>query len=163
MDHSPIIDRPPQEEHSERTYRFLLARYGLYSERVTELQKEREVWIRHSIVATFAFFGWIGVYRDTFTETFMLQMFQVQMIYFIPLVFNAGGALRFFFIQRDITRLVTYIAEMERRDLRLPDMICDGPTGRGIRDHHWHWPSIGYWAFISGLSGVVAILLSVTP
>ncbi len=149
-----------QNTLSERDFRFAVEQYGLYAGRVTEFQKEREVWIRHSIIATFAFFGWIGIYRDTFTMTFMLDMFQVQSIYFLPLIFNIGGALRFFFIQRDINRLVQYLAEMEREVLCLPDQICEAPVGRGIRDRHWHAPSIGYWVFIITLSALAAAVLS---
>lgn len=149
-----------QNALTERDFRFATAQYGLYADRVTELQKEREVWIRHSIIATFAFFGWLGVYRDTFSQTFMLEALSLQTIYFVPLVFNLGGALRFFFIQRDINRLVSFLAEMERDLLCLPDAICEAPSGRGIRDRHWHWPSICYWMFITILSALVAAVLS---
>ncbi len=149
-----------QNALTERDFRFATAQYGLYAERVTELQKEREVWIRHSIIATFAFLGWLGVYRDAFSQTFMLEAVSLQTLYFVPLVFNLGGALRFFFIQRDINRLVTFLAEMERDILCLPTQICDAPSGRGLRDRHWHWPSICYWIFISVLSAAVAVVLS---
>ncbi|MBT8457390.1 MAG: hypothetical protein HKO95_16580 [Rhodobacteraceae bacterium] len=149
-----------QDRLTDRDFRFATAQYGLYAERVTELQKEREVWIRHSILATFAFFGWIAVYRDSVTATFMLQMVSLQTIYFVPLVFNLGGALRFFFIQRDINRLVRFLAEMERDVLCLPDEICEAPNGRGIRDRHWHWPTICYWMFITTLSAAAGLVLS---
>ena len=144
---------------TERDYRFAIAQYGLFSDRVTELQKEREVWIRLSIIGTFGFLGWLGVYLESVTSTFMLEMLHLQTIYLLPLVANLGAALRFFFIQRDINRLVTYLAEMERDVLCLPDLICDGPSGRGIRDRHWHWPSIAYWLFIVALSAAVATAL----
>ncbi len=157
-DHITRLER--QAALTDRDFRFATAQYGLYADRVTELQKEREVWIRHSILATFAFFGWIAVYRDSVSETFMLRMLSLQTIYFVPLVFNAGGALRFFFIQRDINRLVSFLAEMEREILCLPDAICEAPAGRGIRDRHWHWPSICYWVFIIALSAVAAGMLS---
>ena len=158
MDAASRIDR--QQALTARDYRFALEQYRLFSERVTESQKEREVWIRHSIIATFAFFGWIAVYVDQLTSTFMLEIVHLQAIYFVPLVANLGGALRFFFIQRDINRLVTFLAEMERRTLCLPDEICDAPRGRGIRDRHWHAPSIAYWVFICLLSALVALVLS---
>ena len=32
---------------SDREFRFTTEQYVLYAQRVTELQKEREVWIRH--------------------------------------------------------------------------------------------------------------------
>ena len=145
---------------SERDFRFAVAQYGLFSDRVTELQKEREVWIRHSIIATFAFFGWLAVYRDSISTTFMLEMVGLQTIYFLPFVFNAGGALRFYFIQRDINRHVIFLTEMERDTLCLHDSICEGPSGRGIRDRHWHLPSILYWVFICLLSLSVALILT---
>lgn len=145
---------------TERDFHFAVTQYRLYADRVTELQKEREHWVRHSIIATFAFFGWMSVYRDTFTMTFMLNTVQIQAIYFLPLLFNFGGALRFYFIQRDINRLVTYLAEMERDTLCLPDEICDAPSGRGIRDRHWHAPSIGYWVVIIILSAIAGIVLT---
>lgn len=145
---------------TDRDFHFAVAQYTLLSNRVTELQKEREVWIRHSIIATFGFFGWLAVYRDSISATFMLEAVELQTVYFIAFVFNAGGALRFFFIQRDINRLVTYLANMERGPLALADVICDGPTGRGIRDRHWHAPSICYWAAVSVLSLAVALFLT---
>ncbi|MEO1790101.1 MAG: hypothetical protein AAFR34_10380 [Pseudomonadota bacterium] len=149
-----------QEALTERDFRFGIAQYTMYAERVTELQTEREVWIRHSILATFAFFGWLAVYRDSVSMTFMLDTVHLNVIYCLPVVFNLGGALRFFFIQRDINRIVQMLAEMERDVLCLPDIICDAPRGRGIRDRHWHWPSIAYWVFITALSGLVAVVLT---
>ena len=152
--------RQRQDALTERDFRFAVTQYGIYADRVTELQKEREQWVRHSIIATFAFFGWIAVYRDNLSETFMLDMIEVQTLYFVPLVFNLGGALRFFFIQRDINRLVRYLGDMERETLCLPKRICEAPIGRGIRDIHWHVPSICYWAAITGLSALGAMLLA---
>lgn len=153
-----LMERPV--DLNDREYRFAISQYVLYAERVTELQKEREVWIRHSIVATFAFFGWIAVYRDNVTDTFMLEMFQLQAVYLTPVVFNLGGALRFFFIQRDINRLGDFLVDMERDVLQLPDAVLNGPAGRGIRDRHWHAPSICYWLAITGFSAVAAGVLS---
>ena len=155
----PAAQRIRQASFTDRDFQFVLQQYRLFADRVTELQKERENWIRHSIIATFAFLGWIGVYRDTFKMTFMLDAVQVQLIYLIPFLFNMGGAIRFFFIQRDINRHVTFLAEMERDHLCLPDEICDAPKGRGLRDRHWHAPTICYWLAIVGLSGVAAVLL----
>lgn len=153
---------PPKDklDVEERAFRFALVQYGQFADHVTNLQSEREVWIRHSILATFAFFGWIAIYSDRVTETFMLGMSQVQAVYFLPFLFNAGGALRFFFIQRDINRHVEFMAQMERETLCLPDEICDAPKGRGLRDRHWHWPSILYWVFITGLSLFMALMLA---
>lgn len=157
--HSHLARQDRQDALSARDYHFLLQQYQLYADRVTELQKERENWIRHSIIATFAFLGWMGVYRDTFKMTFMLDAIQVQLIYLVPFVFNAGGAIRFFFIQRDINRHVEFLAEMERDQLCLPDEICDAPMGRGLRDRHWHAPTICYWVAIMGFSAASAVLL----
>jgi hypothetical protein len=145
---------------SERDWQFALAQYGLFAGRVTELQREREAWVRHSILATFAFFGWLAVYRDDLGMTFMLDRLELQAVLFVPLVFNAGGAVRFFFLQRDINRTVTFLAEMERGTLGLAPAICDAPAGRGLRDRHGHWPSICYWGFIVALSGAVAAWLT---
>lgn len=144
---------------SDRDFRFVSQQYTLLAERVTELQKEREQWVRTSIVATFAFFGWLAVYRDAVVQTFMFGVPELQVIYFLPVVLNAGGALRFFFIQRDINRLANFLVEMERSILCLPDAVCRAPDGRGIRDRHWHVPSIAYWLFITALSGGVAVVL----
>lgn len=151
--------RARQDALSERDYRFALTQYRLIAERVGELQAEREAWIRNSIIGTFAFFGWIGVYRDTVTMTFMLGSVHIQALFFIPLLFNAGGGLRFYFIQRDINRHVGYLADMERDILCLPERICNAPSGRGIRDRHWHMPSIAYWLVIIALSAASAAVL----
>ena len=151
--------RERQNRLTDRDFRFATEQYGHYAERITELQREREAWIRHSILATFAFFGWFAVNQDSVSRTFMLEMLHLQAIYFIPLVFNLGGALRFFFIQRDINRHVEFLVDMERGVLCLPDAICDAPRGRGLRDRHWHWPSICYWAVIAALSALAGIVL----
>lgn len=148
------------DELDAEQFRFATEQYTVFSHRVTELQKEREVWIRHSIVATFAFFGWITVYRDDISSSFMLDMLHVQAIFIIPIIFNLGGALRFFFIQRDINRLVHYLTDMERDVLKLPAKLCDAPSGRGIRDRHWHPPSVAYWLFIITASIVTSIMLA---
>jgi len=148
------------EALEERAFTFACQQYRLLAERAVLLQGEREIWIRHSILATFAFFGWIAVYRDSLAETFMLRMVEVEAIYFVPFVFNCGGALRFFFIQRDINRLFDFLAEMERGMLALPEHLCESMSGRGLRDRHWHWPSILYWVAIVGLSAGVAMILA---
>lgn len=144
---------------TDRDHQFLCQQYGLYFGRTTELQKEREVWIRHSIISTFAFFGWIAVYLDNITSTFMLQMFHLQLIYFLPLIFNLGGAVRFFFIQRDINRHVEYLIVMEQEMIQLPAELANAAHGRGIRDRHWHPPSVLYWLFIISLSSSIIFVL----
>ena len=111
-----------QSALSERDYRFAIAQYGLFSDRVTELQKEREVWIRLSIIGTFGFLGWLGVYLES--RDFDHSCWRCcicRRSTFCRWLANLGAALRFFFIQRDINRLVTYLAEMERDVLCLPD------------------------------------------
>lgn len=145
---------------TERDFRVATEQYGHYADRITELQREREIWIRHSILATFAFFGWFAVNQESVSQTLMLEAYQLQLIYLIPLIFNLGGALRFFFIQRDINRHVEFLVDMERGVLCLPDAICDAPKGRGLRDRHWHWPSICYWAFIAALSALAGAVLA---
>lgn len=164
---SPFAEMPEKpentsirEELSSEQFRFATEQYTVFSQRVTELQKEREVWVRHSIVATFAVFGWIAVYRDDISSSFMLDMLHVRAIFLIPIVFNLGGALRFFFIQRDINRLVHYLTDMERDVLKLPDRLCDAPSGRGIRDRHWHPPSVAYWLFIVATSIIASVILA---
>lgn len=144
----------------DRDFRFATEQYTLFFNRVTGLQGEREIWIRHSIIATFAFFGWIAVYRDNVTDTFMLEMVQLQAIYFVPLIFNLGGALRFFVIQRDINRLVHLLIGMEADVLRLSPVIREYTVGRGVRDRHWHAPSICYWIFIIAFSAGAAAMLT---
>jgi hypothetical protein len=156
-DHPPVPARL-----GDREFRFAMQQYGLLADRVTELQKEREQWVRTSIVATFAFFGWLTVYRDSVVETFMFGTMELQAIYFLPVVLNAGGALRFYFIQRDINRLANFLVEMERSILCLPDALCRAADGKGIRDRHWHVQSIAYWACITGLSGAVALTLGLS-
>ena len=159
---TPLHARPrgPDTDPDGRDFRFALVQYDQFSERVTELQREREIWIRHSILATFAFFGWLGTYMDDLDMNFMLSRVHFQVIYLIPFVFNAGGALRFFFIQRDINRHTQFLVEMERETLCLSDHVCDAPSGRGLRDRHWHWPSVCYWASVCGLSALVAAALA---
>ncbi|MFQ6553826.1 hypothetical protein AAD018_015920 [Aestuariibius insulae] len=144
----------------QRTFRFVLEQYRLFSSRVTTLQAEREQWIRHSILATFAYFGWITVYSSQVAMTFMLGTTELDAIYMLPVVFNLGGALRFFFIQRDINRTVLFLMQMEREMLGLPEEICKAADGQGLRDRHWHVPSIAYWITIIGLSGGVAVYLT---
>lgn len=151
---------PPSDTLNSEQFRFATEQYTVFSQRVTELQKEREVWVRHSIVATFAVFGWIAVYRDDISSSFMLDMLHVRAIFLIPIIFNLGGALRFFFIQRDINRLVHYLTDMERDVLKLPTRLCDAPAGRGIRDRHWHPPSVAYWLFIVATSIVASVVLA---
>ena len=143
---------------SEREFHFATDQYCLLANRVTELQKEREQWVRHSILATFAFFGWVSVNSLEVAQAFMLGADELQLIYVLPLLFNLGGAIRFFFIQREINRIVNFLMELERTTLRLPEWMCNQPNGRGIRDRHWHAPSIWYWALICVSSGVAAIV-----
>lgn len=148
------------EPLTEAEFRFTTEQYVVFANRITEQQKEREVWIRHSIIATFAFFGWITVYRDNISSTFMLEMLHIRAIFLVPVVFNLGGALRFFFIQRDINRLSHYLTNMERNILRLPTHLCDAPNGRGIRDNHWHPPSVLFWLFIIAASALTSVVLA---
>ena len=146
---------------SDREFKFASDQYALFANRVTELQKEREQWIRHSILATFAFFGWVSVNSLEVAQAFMLGESDMQLIYILPLVFNLGGAVRFFFIQRDINRIVNFLVDLEKTTLRLPQWMCDKPNGRGIRDRHWHAPSIWYWVMICICSGVAGIILGI--
>lgn len=157
---NPNTDASNSPPLNEAEYRFAVEQYVVFGNRITEQQKEREVWIRHSIVATFAFFGWITVYRDAISSTFMLESLHVRAIFLVPVLFNLGGALRFYFIQRDINRLSHYLIDMERNILQLPDHLCNAPSGRGIRDRHWHPPSVWYWLFIVLSSAFAATLLS---
>ncbi|WP_102108525.1 hypothetical protein [Oceaniglobus roseus] len=154
------MELPPAGPLSDRDFRFAAQQYAQYFARITGMQSEREVWIRHSVIATFAFFGWIAVNRDNVTDTFMLDMVQVQLIYFLPLAFNLGGGLRFFFIQRDINRHTDFLVAMERDILALPPGLAEAAHGRGIRDRHWHAPSICYWVAICLLSGLAGAVLS---
>lgn len=152
------MDPEDSRSLSDREHTFALQQYAQIGHRVTELQKEREVWIRHSIIATFAFIGWILANRESVSDTLMLDVSTVAWIAVIPFVFNLGGALRFFFIQRDINALVDYMVLIEREVLCLSGWLCDLPSGRGIRDRHWHAPSICYWVFTCIVTAMVFVL-----
>lgn len=145
---------------SGEEFRFATEQYVVFSHRVTELQKEREEWVRHSIIATFAFLGWIALNREGLSSSLMLEMVQVQAVVLVPIIFNLGGALRFYFIQRDINRLAHYLIHMECEILKLPDQLTEALTGRGIRDKNWHPPSVMYWVCIIIASAAAGWALS---
>ena len=144
----------------DRAWVFLNQQYRLLAERVTMLQQEREQWIRLSVLATFGFFGWIAQYAEEAAMSLMLGTTELRLIYIFPFIFNAGGALRFYFIQRDINRISRRQMTMETGPLGIPARALPrrrrGPacaTGTG------HAPSIAYWGVILLLCAGVGLVL----
>ena len=143
---------------SDREYRFATEQYMALTSRVGLLQSEREVWIRHSILATFAFFGWVAIYRDQAVALLMLESIHLHFIYLLPILLNLGGALRFVFLQRDVRRLSARLLSLERV-LALPDDVRLGPDGRPLPTIDWHAPSICYWLFANAASAGAVLTL----
>lgn len=141
----------------DRAWVFLNQQYRLLAERTTMLQQEREQWIRLSVLATFGFFGWIAQYAEETAMSLMLGTTELRLIYTFPFVFNAGGALRFFFIQRDINRLARRQMVMETGPLGIPPELCRAVDGAGLRDRHWHAPSIAYWLAILAICATLGV------